>query len=143
MIDIEFKLNGRKVRPNDIANELERAMLKQIQDNIVEKLRDFRDPETGEVPKVTVKGHSLHDLSFEVSGSEALIAEVNRRLSWAAWAQLSENRKEVIEMAKSNKEVTSAKAASAAAKVLSNPNSSKAAKTAAASALTQRPNKGK
>ncbi|NTF88904.1 hypothetical protein G6L46_17370 [Agrobacterium rhizogenes] len=48
-------------------------------------------------------------------------------------------RKEVIKMA--NKEVTSAKAASAAAKVLSNPNSSKAAKTAAASALTQRPNK--
>lgn len=46
-------------------------------------------------------------------------------------------------MAKSNKEVTSAKAASAASKVLSNPNSSKAAKTAAASALTQRPNKKK
>jgi hypothetical protein len=45
----------------------------------------------------------------------------------------------VIDMA--NKEVTSAKAASAAAKVLSNPNSSKAAKSAAASALTQRPNK--
>ena len=44
-------------------------------------------------------------------------------------------------MAKSNKEVTGAKAASAASKVLSNPNSSKAAKTAAASALTQRPNK--
>ena len=42
-----------------------------------------------------------------------------------------------------NREVTSAKAASAAAKVLSNPNSSKAAKTAAASALTQRPNKKK
>jgi hypothetical protein len=40
-----------------------------------------------------------------------------------------------------NKEVTSAKAASAAAKVLRNPSSSPAAKTAAASALTQRPNK--
>jgi hypothetical protein len=39
----------------------------------------------------------------------------------------------------SNKEQTSKKAASAASKVLSNPNSSKAAKTAAASALTQRP----
>lgn len=38
-------------------------------------------------------------------------------------------------------EVTSKKAASAAAKVLRNPRSSKAAKTAAASALTQRPNK--
>ena len=38
-------------------------------------------------------------------------------------------------------EVTSKRAASAAAEVLRNPNSSKAAKTAAASALTQRPNK--
>ncbi|MFT4961382.1 MAG: hypothetical protein ACI92Z_002472 [Paracoccaceae bacterium] len=44
-------------------------------------------------------------------------------------------------MAKKNSEVTSKKAASAAGKVLSNPKSSKAAKTAAASALTQRPNK--
>ena len=40
-------------------------------------------------------------------------------------------------------EVTGKKAASAASKVLRNPNSSKAAKTAAASALTQRPNKKK
>ncbi|MGK2873426.1 MAG: hypothetical protein ACSLFL_14425 [Alphaproteobacteria bacterium] len=42
---------------------------------------------------------------------------------------------------KSNKEVTSKKAATAAAKVLSNPKSSKDAKSAAGSALTQRPNK--
>lgn len=40
-----------------------------------------------------------------------------------------------------NKEQTSAKAASAAARVLRDPKSSAAAKTAAASALTQRPNK--
>lgn len=40
-----------------------------------------------------------------------------------------------------NTEVTSKRAASAAAKVLRNPKSSKAAKTAAASALTQRPNR--
>ncbi len=40
-------------------------------------------------------------------------------------------------------EQTSKKAASAAAKVLRNPNSSKAAKSAAGSALTQRPNKKK
>lgn len=43
-------------------------------------------------------------------------------------------------MAKNN-EVTSKKTASAAGKVLSDPKSSKAAKTAAASALTQRPSK--
>ena len=44
---------------------------------------------------------------------------------------------------KARGEVTSKKAASAAGKVLRNPKSSKAAKTAAASALTQRPNKKK
>jgi len=40
-----------------------------------------------------------------------------------------------------NSEVTGKKAASAAAKVLRDPKSSKAAKSAAASALTQRPNR--
>ena len=44
---------------------------------------------------------------------------------------------------KSNNEVTSKRAGSAASKVLRNPKSSKAAKTAAGSALTQRPNKKK
>lgn len=40
-------------------------------------------------------------------------------------------------------ESTSAKVASQAAKLLSDPNTSKAVKSVAASALTQRPNKGK
>ena len=42
---------------------------------------------------------------------------------------------------KPNKEVTGKKAASAASKVLRDPKASKAAKSAAGSALTQRPNK--
>jgi len=44
---------------------------------------------------------------------------------------------------KSGGEVTSKKTASAAAKVLRDPKASKAAKTAAGSALTQRPSRGK
>ncbi len=44
---------------------------------------------------------------------------------------------------RTNREVTSKKAASAASKVLRNPKASKAAKSAAGSALTQRPNKKK
>ena len=42
-----------------------------------------------------------------------------------------------------NNEVTGKKAASAAARILRNPKSSKDAKSAAASALTQRPNRKK
>ena len=44
---------------------------------------------------------------------------------------------------KKNSEVTSKRAATAASKVLRDPKASKAAKTAAGSALTQRPNKKK
>lgn len=44
---------------------------------------------------------------------------------------------------RSNSEVTSKKAASAASKVLRDPKASKAAKSAAGSALTQRPNRKK
>lgn len=44
---------------------------------------------------------------------------------------------------KTNNEVTSKRAATAASKVLRDPRASKAAKTAAGSALTQRPGKGK
>lgn len=52
------------------------------------------------------------------------------------------DRKGVTGMArKGNTEVTSKKAASAASKVLRDPKASKAAKSAAGSALTQRPDK--
>lgn len=44
---------------------------------------------------------------------------------------------------KGNSEVTSKQAASAAAKVLRDPKASKNAKSAAGSALTQRPSRGK
>lgn len=80
MLKIEWKLNGRKIRPNDIANQLERAMISQIEEMVRGKLRDVRDPETGAAPTITVVGRSLDNLSFEVSGSPALIEEVKRRL---------------------------------------------------------------
>lgn len=80
MIDIEFQLNGRKIRPNDIGNQLEKAIFSQVRDNIAGKLRGIRDPESGSRPKVVVKGRSLDKLSFEVSGSPKLIEEVKRRL---------------------------------------------------------------
>ncbi|MSP42134.1 MAG: hypothetical protein EXR08_02005 [Alphaproteobacteria bacterium] len=81
MIDIEFKLNGRTVRPDQMANEIERAILTEFQEKIARKLRGIRDPETGAAPKITLKGLSLKNLSVEVTGSEALIKEVERRLS--------------------------------------------------------------
>ena len=81
MIDIEFRIGGRKVHPNKIADEFERTMFMEVRDGIAKKLRGVRDSETGRPPKVVVKGQSLSDLKFDVSGSEKLIEEVKRRLS--------------------------------------------------------------
>lgn len=80
MLKVEFRLGGRLVRPNDIGKQLERAILQQVQGDISQKLRDVRDPETGQPPTVTFVGRTVDDLSFEVAGSPALIEEVRRRL---------------------------------------------------------------
>lgn len=52
MVKVEFKLNGRTVRPDQIANQLEKALFKEVESNIRKKLWNVRDPETGASPTV-------------------------------------------------------------------------------------------
>ena len=80
MVRVEFKLNGCTVRPDQIANQLEKALFKEVENNIRKKLRNVRDPETGARPTVQVVGQSLKNLSFQVSDVARLIEEVKRRL---------------------------------------------------------------
>jgi hypothetical protein len=81
MIDISFIIDGQNVRPNEIKDALERAILSQVIDNIKHKLLSVRDKETGEHPKVIVKGNRLGELTFEVRGSEELVKEAMRALN--------------------------------------------------------------
>ena len=80
MIDISFEINGRKGNPNQIGNALEQALLSSIKDEVTQKVRSIRDPKTGERPKIKVKGRSIDSLSFEISGSEDLVARVRKAL---------------------------------------------------------------
>ncbi len=50
MLKIQFEINGRPMNPNDISDVLERAILKEIEDHLREKIGTIRDPETGEFP---------------------------------------------------------------------------------------------
>lgn len=81
MINLTFEIGGRKVDPNNIGDALEKIVLQKVRASVEQKIRDVRDPETGEQPRVVVKGSGLDSLSFEISGPEALVAEVKRRLS--------------------------------------------------------------
>ena len=77
---ITFEINGRKVRPDQMKDALERAMLEQVHDQLVRKVGSIRDPENGAAPKLRVTGRRLDDLKIEVEGTPALVEEVKRRL---------------------------------------------------------------
>lgn len=68
MIDVRFEVGGRRVNPNNLGNALEKAVYSQVRDSIAKSLRGVRCSEHGSSPRVTVKGRSLDNLSFEVEG---------------------------------------------------------------------------
>lgn len=77
---ITFEIGGRRVKPENIADAFEAAMLKAIAGQIREKLGSIRDPQTGEFPTIVMRGESLDDLSMHVEGSPALIEAVRSRM---------------------------------------------------------------
>jgi hypothetical protein len=80
MLKIHFEIDGRPMKPGDIADVVEQAILKQIEEHLREKIGTIRDPETGEFPTVVVSGESLDRLTIHAEGSPALLALVEERL---------------------------------------------------------------
>ena len=68
MIAVSLAINGRKVRPNQIGDALERAMFEQVRDTLVHQLHGIRDPKTCAPLRIKVKGQNLRNLSIEVEG---------------------------------------------------------------------------
>ncbi|NND43096.1 MAG: toll/interleukin-1 receptor domain-containing protein [Boseongicola sp.] len=77
---ITFEIGGRRVKPENIADALEAAILEAIAGQIREKIGSIRDPQTGEFPTIVMRGESLDDLSMHVEGSPALIEAVRARM---------------------------------------------------------------
>ena len=77
---ITFEIGGRRVKPENIADALEAAMLEAIAGQIREKVGSIRDPETGEFPTIVVRGDDLDNLQFHVEGSQKVIDMVRERL---------------------------------------------------------------
>lgn len=68
MIEISFEIGGQKVSPNCIGDEIEKAVLKEVIENVKKALSSIRCSEHGQYPKVTVKGKTIDKLTFEVQG---------------------------------------------------------------------------
>lgn len=82
MITIDYKLNGRSIRPNQLGRELEKVVAKQFEDAVKKTASQIRCRTHGQYARVTVKrGHSVQGMSFEVSGCcDELAEEVRRRI---------------------------------------------------------------
>ena len=81
MLELSFMINGRKVRPNQVGDALESAILRKVEDSIKKAVGAVRCPEHGQGAKIVGKGRNLSKLSFEVSGCcDALVKEVEKKL---------------------------------------------------------------
>jgi nitrogenase subunit NifH len=67
-MNISFEIGGRKVRPNQVKNALEKAILTNLSDSIAKALRGVTCPEHGGRPTVRCSGRKLDKLTFEVTG---------------------------------------------------------------------------
>jgi len=82
MIDVSFKINGRKVQPNQVGGFLTNAVLANVTEQIKKNVGSVRCPDHGKSAKIICKGKSLDNLSFEISGCcETLINTVKRKLT--------------------------------------------------------------
>lgn len=81
---IEFRMNGRAIRPDQIGNELERALLRQVEEGVLCQVREIRCPTHGKGAHVIVTRHTMASLGFEVTGCcQTLIDDVQRALGRA------------------------------------------------------------
>jgi hypothetical protein len=77
---IKFTIGGRTVDPRNMADALMGAVLKNVREQISDKIGSIRDPDTGEFPTVVVRGDDFDNLKLHVEGSPKLVSLVRERL---------------------------------------------------------------
>lgn len=68
MVEIEFILRGRAMKIDEVEDLRERAVLKQIERSITERIGETRCAKHGASPRLTATGPRADALTFDVSG---------------------------------------------------------------------------
>lgn len=77
---IKFEFNGKPFNPKTFEEQILRAAMEQVANEMHERVSAIRHPDTGEFPTVVVSGTSLEDMSMRIEGSPELLRIVNERL---------------------------------------------------------------
>lgn len=81
MIEIVFVLRGQEVNVDDVEDVRERAILREIERSIEERVGELRCPEHGAFPRLTATGSRADALEFALAGCcENLLAKTAARL---------------------------------------------------------------
>lgn len=62
----EIRIDGKKAAPNQIANELERAMVREVRQRVEASVRGLRCSVHGAPPRFTTRGEGPLGFSFEL-----------------------------------------------------------------------------
>ena len=81
MFKTSLELNGRPVRSGALGRELEKAMVKEVEDSVKKTVSQVHCRTHGQVARVTVRGRTLRNMEFDISGCcDDLVNEVRQRL---------------------------------------------------------------
>jgi hypothetical protein len=80
---IKFEFNGKPFNPKTFEEQIFRAAMEQVANEMHERVSSIRHPGTGEFPTVIVSGTSVEDMSMRIDGSPELLQIVNERLGVA------------------------------------------------------------
>jgi hypothetical protein len=81
MFKMDLKFNGRSIRPDQLAREMEKAMLKKVEDSVKKTVSRIRCRTHGQHARVSVRRATGSKMNFDVSGCcDELIDEVRKQL---------------------------------------------------------------
>ena len=81
MAEISFEIKGKKVEPHGMKDALDVMFMEHLYDEISNRLGPLKCKKHGHEPKVIIKGQSLDNLNYEVTGCcNDLIIEAQKKL---------------------------------------------------------------
>ena len=81
MVDISFEIKGITVTPAEMKDVLDVMFMEHLHDEISNRIGSMRCQKHGLEPRVTVKGQSLDDLIYEVTGCcDDLVNEARKKI---------------------------------------------------------------
>ena len=84
MVDISFEINGRAVEPEEMKDVLDVMFLEHLHHEICNHLEPLLCKKHGLKPKVRVRGPSLDDLDYEITGCcDDIINEARKKIKKA------------------------------------------------------------